>query len=175
MEVEGLMAGQSESLDLGSALDGDPSDLTATEPTFNAAVSAANGNPQSGASLAPSDEPTDDDVRFMAEAEDYESIVDAYRARKGAVTVLSAEELLRTAEAAQNMSDMATAAHVLRRLAHDYPDSPLAPDALLNAGILLIRELDSPADGRRLLSRLIRTYPESTAATGARPMVESGG
>jgi hypothetical protein len=171
----------SESRRGGAALaEGPPADLSPepphVDPTLNGAAAdrmeLEGSTTPAPPAVFPSEEPTDDDVRFMAEAEDYDSIVDAYRTRKGAITVLTDEELFRTAEAAQNMSDMATAAHVLRRLAHDHPKSSLAPDAMLNAGILLVRELDSPGDGKRVLNRLIRLYPESTAAISARRLVD---
>jgi hypothetical protein len=159
-------------------LDGRPSDPTLTEPTFGNMTGptpvVAAAEPAAEEELLELDNgPSDQQIRALADGHKYEELAAAYRARKGAITVLSAEELLQTAEAANGLSDLQTVSHALRRIGYDHPRSPLAPDALLNAGILLIRELGKPIDGERLLQRLLTTYPNSSAAQSARRLVEA--
>jgi hypothetical protein len=121
---------------------------------------------------APSERSTDQEIRAMAEAGRFDFVARAYRDRLGVVAVLSAEELRRTAEAAGATGDVETATHALRRLAHDFPGSILAPDALLDAGVLLTRELGQPEEGQTLLEHLVAAYPQSKAAAEGRRILK---
>jgi len=115
--------------------------------------------------------PTDAEIRVLASSGQYGTLAAAYRARMGAVTILSADELRFTADAALRMSDFQTASHALKRIGYDHSTSPHAPDALLQGGILIGRELRRPADGQKLLRHLIQSYPQSPAAEQARRLL----
>lgn len=117
---------------------------------------------------APYDPPSDDVIRVWAAEDRFDLVAQGYRARRGAVDVLDAEALARTAQAALVRTDFQTAAHAFKRLAHDFPQSDWAPEALLRAAELLHSRLRRENEAVRLLQRLVRNHPRSPQAGEAR-------
>lgn len=57
-----------------------------------------------------------------------------------------------------------------------FPTSDRVPQALYRIGLLYLRDLDEPDEGRRYLQRVVNTYPDSpTAGLAQRALSESGG
>jgi tetratricopeptide (TPR) repeat protein len=127
---------------------------------------------QKAPALAEEELPTDEEIRVWADLKQFEAVAVAYRSRQGAVSVLSADELVETGRAAFQRKDWQTAAHALKRVGRDYPDCAQAPQALLVSGRLLSERLQRNDEGLKLLGLLIRQYPESGEAAKARAILE---
>lgn len=117
---------------------------------------------------APDATPSNDVIRVWAAEDRFDLVAQAYRARRGAVDVLDSEGLARTAQAALVRADFQTAAHAFKRLAHDFPHSEWAPEALLRAAELLQSRLRRGDEAVRLLQRLVKNHPQSPQAGEAR-------
>lgn len=122
-------------------------------------------------STLPGTKPSEEQVIACARAGRYEEASLGYRARKGAVRGLTAEELGEIARSAAERSDLMTAAHALRRSGLDHPREPGAADALLESARLLRDCLDQPAEAARLLRTIVERYPALAAAEDARAVL----
>lgn len=147
-------------------------DLMPEEAFYADVVNRAPAAPQKAiAQVAQAIDTTDAGIRLLASHSRFDAVARAYRERQGAVDVLSAVELYGTADAALRLEDAKTAAHALKRLGRDHPESEHAPMALWRAAKLMRESLADPDGAAKLLARLVRTYPESEAAAMAQALL----
>jgi len=85
---------------------------------------------------------------------------------------LADDALMLLAQSWVDREEPARAVEVYEELAEEFPESLLAPTALLDAAHLLLERLSHLAEGRSCLIRIRDTYPDSAAADEARDLLE---
>ncbi len=85
---------------------------------------------------------------------------------------LADDALMLLAQSWVDREEPARAVDVYQELADGFPESLLAPNALLDAAHLLLERLSRPAMARSCLTRIRDTYPDSAAADEASDLLE---